>query len=99
MQSAAATFWRAAAFILPDVLLTFVRQGRLHKKMKKKLPLPLHVVMIVAAAEAHAARPFVTDDARTVDVGGYQLEPFYKSQHAYSGWEFWFPPAYNPSGI
>ena len=67
--------------------------------MKKKLTLTLHLVMIFSAPGAWAARPFVTDDARTVEVGGYQIETFYKSQHAYSGNEFWFLPAYNPSGI
>jgi hypothetical protein len=43
----------------------------------------------------HAARPFVTDDARTVDPGGCQVETFYKEQRAYSGYEFWFLPACN----
>ena len=42
-----------------------------------------------------AARPFITDDARTVDPGGCQVETFYKEQRAYSGHEFWFLPACN----
>ena len=36
-----------------------------------------------AAASAHAARPFVTDDARVVDPGGYQIETFLKQQRAF----------------
>jgi len=51
------------------------------------------------ASEARAARPFVTDDARIVDQGHCQLETFYKKQHAYSGSEFWFLPACNPSFV
>jgi hypothetical protein len=47
---------------------------------------------------AHAARPFVTDDARTVDEGSCQIETFYKRQNAYHGAEFWFLPACNPYG-
>ena len=45
----------------------------------------------------HAARPFFTDDARVVDKGHCQLESFYKEQRTYSGSEFWFLPACNPS--
>jgi hypothetical protein len=67
--------------------------------MNKSLTLSLHLAALFLASGAHAARPFVTDDARTVDRGGYQIETFYKSQRAYSGSEFWFLPAYNPSGI
>ena len=46
-----------------------------------------------------AARPFNTDDARTVDPGGCQIETFYKEQRAYSGSEFWFLPACNRLGV
>ena len=55
--------------------------------------------MVFAASGADAARPFITDDARTVERGGCQIETFYKNQRAYSGSEFWFMPACNPSGI
>jgi hypothetical protein len=47
---------------------------------------------------AHAARPFVTDDARTVDPGGCQIEAFAKQQHRTRESEFWFLPACNPLG-
>ena len=47
----------------------------------------------------HAARPFVTDDARIVDREHCQLETFTKSQRAYAGSEFWFLPACNPLGF
>jgi hypothetical protein len=46
-----------------------------------------------------AARPFNTDDARTVDPDGCQIETFYKEQRAYSGSEFWFLPACNRLGV
>jgi hypothetical protein len=48
---------------------------------------------------AHAARPFVTDDARIVDRGGCQIETYYKEQRTYQGSEFWFLPACNPFGV
>jgi hypothetical protein len=48
--------------------------------------------------EAFAARPFVTDDARVVDPGGYQVEVFYKKQRAFGEQEFWVLPAHNPGG-
>ena len=51
------------------------------------------------ASLCHAARPFVTDDARTVDPDHCQLETFYKEQRAYSGSEFWFLPACNRLGV
>ena len=47
----------------------------------------------LASASAHAARPFVTDDARIVDK--CQIETYYKEQQTYSGNEFWFLPACN----
>jgi hypothetical protein len=53
---------------------------------------------LALADSAHAARPFVTDDARIVDDGGYQLETFVKQQRAFDGQEFWFLPAANPFG-
>src|SRR5436189_4747155 len=58
------------------------------------------VTLICSAAPlCHAARPFVTDDARTVDPDHCQLETFYKEQRAYSGHEFWFLPACNQLGV
>src|SRR5437660_11304309 len=47
----------------------------------------------LASASAHAARPFVTDDARIVEK--CQIETYYKEQQTYSGSEFWFLPACN----
>src|SRR6266850_983035 len=47
-----------------------------------------------AAASAQGARPFVTDDARIVDNGGYQLETFVKQQRTFHEREFWFLPAH-----
>lgn len=52
--------------------------------------------MAISGPWAHAARPFVTDDARVVGRGGCQIETFYKEQRAYSGSGFWFLPACNP---
>lgn len=53
---------------------------------------------LLAASPAYGARPFVTDDARIVDQGGYQLETFVKRQQAFNEKEFWFLPAHNPFG-
>ncbi|MFM9969988.1 MAG: hypothetical protein ACKVQK_16485 [Burkholderiales bacterium] len=47
---------------------------------------------------AFGARPFVTDDARTVDAGGCQIESFAKQQGRAREAEFWFLPACNPLG-
>ena len=47
----------------------------------------------------HAARPFFTDDARVVDPGHCQIETFYKDQRTYTGSEFWWLPACNPSFV
>jgi hypothetical protein len=55
--------------------------------------------MVISGPWAHAARPFVTDDARVVDRGGCQIETFYKEQRRYSGSEVWFMPACNPFGL
>lgn len=44
----------------------------------------------------HAARPFVTDDARVVDKDHCQVETFYKTERTYNGSEFWWLPACNP---
>ena len=67
--------------------------------MNRSLSLSLHLVMVISGQAAHAARPFVTDDARVVDRGGCQIETFYKEQRRYSGSEFWFMPACNPFGV
>lgn len=46
----------------------------------------------------HAARPFVTDDARVVDTGGCQIESFIKHQRKSQGNEIWFMPGCTPVG-
>ncbi len=56
------------------------------------------LILSFAARAAHAARPFVTDDARVVDPGGCQIETFVKRQGKFSEREFWLLPACNPSG-
>jgi hypothetical protein len=56
------------------------------------------LICVFAAAPAHAARPFVTDDARVVDKDGCQVETFVKRQHRFDESEFWFLPACNPWG-
>ena len=55
-------------------------------------------ILLLAASAAHAARPFVTDDARIVDKDGCQVETFVKRQRRYDENEFWFLPACNPWG-
>jgi len=55
--------------------------------------------LLLVAPAAHAARPFVTDDARVVDEGGCQIETFFKSQRRYDENEIWFVPACNPWGV
>ena len=54
--------------------------------------------IFLGAATSHAARPFVTDDARVVDGGGCQIETFAKRQRKFDEREFWFLPACNPTG-
>ena len=58
----------------------------------------LYLLLHGFALNAHAARPFVTDDARIVDPGGYQIESFHKRQNRFGENEFWFLPAMNPGG-
>lgn len=65
--------------------------------MKNRLSRGLQCGLLLAATQVHAARPFVTDDARVVDPGHCQLETFYKEQRNYSGSEFWFAPGCNPA--
>ena len=55
-------------------------------------------VLAFSALSAHAARPFVTDDARIVDPRGCQIETYYKHQREFHENEFWFLPACNPWG-
>ena len=55
-------------------------------------------VLALIASPAHAARPFVTDDARIVDPQGCQVEIFYKRQREYREGEFGLLPACNPWG-
>lgn len=54
--------------------------------------------LLLAPIAAHAARPFVTDDARIVDPQGCQVEMFVKHQRKFHENEFWFLPACNPFG-
>jgi len=58
----------------------------------------LLLALFLAAPAAHAARPFVTDDARVVDEDGCQVETFVKRQRRFDENEFWFVPACNPWG-
>jgi hypothetical protein len=58
----------------------------------------LLAAVLAFAPSAHAARPFVTDDARVVDRDGCQIETFVKRQGRYDESEFWFLPACNPWG-
>jgi hypothetical protein len=67
--------------------------------LKVVLTAGLHAALAVFALPAHGARPFFTDDARVVERGHCQVETFYKEQHTYSGSEFWFLPACNPSFV
>lgn len=56
---------------------------------------PFLVAAAAFAADAFAARPFVTDDARVVDPDGSQVETFLKRQRTVSERELWFLPAHN----
>src|SRR5476649_1684052 len=58
----------------------------------------LCILAAVACLPAFAARPFVTDDARIVDVGHCQLETFIKQQRNFGERETWFLPGCNPTG-
>ena len=59
---------------------------------------PVIAALLLVASAAHAARPFVTDDARIVDRGGCQIETYVKRQQKFDENEFWFLPACNPWG-
>jgi hypothetical protein len=54
-------------------------------------------ILLALPAASQAARPFVTDDARVVEPGGYQVESFIKRQRGFGEREFWFLPAHNPT--
>ena len=56
----------------------------------------LPAVLLAETAPAHAARPFVTDDARIVESGGCQLESWLKLNRNNN--EFWALPGCNFTG-
>lgn len=56
------------------------------------------IVAATHSAGTHAARPFVTDDARVVDTGGCQIESFVKRERRHQEDEVWFLPACTPVG-
>jgi hypothetical protein len=58
----------------------------------------LGLCLALVSLQAHAARPFVTDDARIVDPGGCQIETFVKKQRNFGETEAWFLPGCNPGG-
>lgn len=66
--------------------------------MNRTLPGAFALLFLAASGGAFAARPFVTDDARVVDPGGYQIETFAKVQRGVNATEFWFVPAANFGG-
>ena len=76
-----------------------MESARIQKLTPRYLTLAFHLTTLFLSLTCHAARPFVTDDARVVDKGGCQIETFYKEQQTYSGTEFWFLPACNPFGL
>ena len=57
----------------------------------------LAFVLLLTATAAHAARPFVTDDARIVDPGGCQIETFARVQQRENENELWFLPGCTPA--
>lgn len=61
-----------------------------------RLTIALSFALLACGPSAFAARPFVTDDARVVDPGGYQIESFVKDQRRSKETEYWFLPAHNP---
>lgn len=52
---------------------------------------------LIIAPTGHAARPYVTDDARIVPAGGCQIETWVHRFRG-AGTEFWALPACNPTG-
>ena len=68
--------------------------------MHQRLSQTLHfAVLLLTAPAAWGARPFFTDDARVVEKDHCQIESFYKDQRTYTGSEFWWLPACNPSFV
>ena len=65
----------------------------------RALPALVACLAALLAGAAHAARPFVTDDARVVDKDHCQIETFYKKQRTYAASEFWWVPACNPAFV
>lgn len=66
--------------------------------MGRPLRLAVALLAVLGSPGALAARPFVTDDARVVDPGGYQIEGFVKAQRGVKATEYWFVPAANFGG-
>ena len=56
------------------------------------------IVACAHSAATHAARPFVTDDARIVDTGSCQIESFAKHQRRHPENEVWLLPGCTPVG-
>lgn len=55
-------------------------------------------LLVGVSPAAFAARPLVTDDARILDPGGWQIESYVKDQRGARATEFWFLPAHNFGG-
>ena len=64
--------------------------------MQCALALLVATAMLIASASSRAARPMVTDDARTVDPGACQVEAWQKVNRGSR--EHWAFPACNPTG-
>ena len=62
------------------------------------LSLTLTLALTMTSGDARAARPLVTDDARSVDTDGCQIESYVKRQRSLGERELWFLPACNPGG-
>jgi len=62
----------------------------------KCCPLLLAVFMTLTAPASYAARPLITDDARTVDAKACQVETWVRSNHGSR--EYWALPACNFTG-
>jgi hypothetical protein len=73
-----------------------LRKALFNRKASREIVHLVSVAAMLFAATAHGARPFVTDDARIVEPGGYQIETFIKRQHTFGEREFWFLPAHTP---
>ncbi len=55
------------------------------------------VLLCILSASAHAARPFIVDDARVVERGACQVESWFKNNP--ESREVWALPACNPFGV